>query len=154
MLSVLSLTWTHSPSTTQCIPTCGTTSNRSVPWKTFIMSHGNVCLCMFLNYCYTFLLLSGSWKHTRYIYSWYHPKHHEPLDSSDGLPSGYYWHPDRKYQPETLPVGSRLCSGQALSVQVGNSFTLSCKFHVNKWRDWFCNAISIIRIHFHNNSYY
>lgn len=86
-----------------------------------------------LSMCLTYscFLLTGSYRHTGYTYSTLCPWHHEPLDSPDGFPGGHYWHPHRNCHPETLPVGSWLCSGQALSVQVGISLSFSCKFHVD-----------------------
>lgn len=130
MLSPRSLTWTHSPSKTQCTQTCGTTFNRSV------LTHSHSCAvhdftwqcvlwCASSYSPTTLCLVSGSSKHTRFIYTSLSPWHHEPLDSSNGLPSGHNQHPDRKHQPETLPVGSRLCGGEALQVQVSSMWTIN-----------------------------
>ena len=147
-----SLTWTHLPSATRCIQTYGTISKRSVLLKKDVL-----CLILLGNECFFWILaalclFSGSWQNTRYSYSIHCPWHHEPLDPPDGLSSGHYWHPDRKYHSETLPVGSRICSGEALSVQVGIGFTLFCRFQVDdRWWDWSLNALSSLWIHFYFN---
>lgn len=82
-----------------------------------------VCVCLSHNPAMPTLLL-GSCNHTRSSSPSHSPWHHEPLDSSDGLPSGYHWHPYGEGHPDTLPVGSRVHGGQALWVWVGIFFTL------------------------------
>lgn len=69
-------------------------------------------------------LFLGSWIHSRSSNPSHSPRHHEPLDSPDGLPGGYDWHPYRKGHPETLPVGSAVYGGQTLGVWVWIFFTL------------------------------
>lgn len=82
-----------------------------------------VCVCLSHNPAMPTLLL-GSCNHTRSSNPSHSPRHHEPLDSSDGLPSGYHWHPYGEGHPDTLPVGSRIHGGQAFWVWVGIFFTL------------------------------
>lgn len=82
-----------------------------------------VCVCLSHNPAMPTLLL-GSCDHTRSSSPSHSPWHHEPLDSSDGLPSGYHRHPYGEGHPDTLPVGSRIHGGQALWVWVGIFFAL------------------------------
>lgn len=101
------------------------------------------CACISFNV--TLCSFSGSWKHAGFKYSSQCPGHYESLDSSNGLPSGHNWYADRKDHPETLPVGSRVCSREALSVWVGTSFTSSCRLNIyDKWKNRFLNRISVI----------
>lgn len=83
----------------------------------------------------------GSWIHSRSSNPSHSPRHHEPLDSPDGLPGGYDWHPYREGHTETLPVGSTVYGGQTLGVWVWIFFTLQTmiwpihqpSYHSDNW---------------------
>lgn len=86
-------------------------------------------------------LPSGCGKHARCESSRHCAKHHEPLDSADGLPSRHRWHSYRDHHPKTLPVGSRVCGGSTVSVQVG----VSCGFLLGRcnYEQYLCFILSI-----------
>lgn len=129
--SLSSHTSTHLPLTTQCMKTCGTIFKMSVELQNWnskdvlpLISPGTEDTWNFWHPPLFFFFLTGGRWNTRTAYSILCSWDHEPLDSSDGLPSGHHWHPNRNCHTEALPVGPRLCGRKAISIQVDIRFIL------------------------------